>query len=257
MDYASDGLIGIVTPQANCNVEAELRILLPSCYGMAVARMTSNAESMSDRLIAYFRDLQETLDRFDNAPLSAIGVGCTGSSYLIEPEEDRAIFDLATQRREAPVLSTATAIDMALKEIGAKRIALVSPYADWLTDAARAHWTRSGYEVVSVEKTRAVEGYHSIYAQPGVAGYEAAGRLPRDGYDAVVISGTGMPSLAAIAALGDAGGPPVLSSNFALGWLLLNQVGWDGGNLSFSDWISGAGGWQDRLFRDYRATRLV
>lgn len=66
-----------------------------------------------------------------------------------------------------------------------------------------------------------------------------------------------MPSLAAIAALGDASGPPVLSSNFALGWLLLNQVGWDGGSLSFSDWISGAGGWQDRLFRDYRATRLV
>ncbi|MEQ8707408.1 MAG: hypothetical protein RIC36_00345 [Rhodospirillales bacterium] len=256
MDYAADGLIGVVTPQANCNVEAELRVLLPPSLGIAVARMTSNAESMRDRLIAYFRDLDSTLDRFENAPLSAIGVGCTGSSYLIEPEEDKSIFDRVTAARGAPVLSTATAIDAALRHVGARRIALVSPYSDWLTDAARAHWTRAGYEVTAVEKTRPVEGYHAIYAQPGIAGYEAARRLPEKGYDAVVISGTGMPSLAAIAALCDAGDIPVLSSNFTLGWLLLNRIGWNGGNLSYSDWLAGAGGWRERLSRDYPATEI-
>ena len=53
LEYANNGLIGLLTPQANTIAEAELSILLPPGVGLLTSRLISTKSSMNDRLIEY------------------------------------------------------------------------------------------------------------------------------------------------------------------------------------------------------------
>ena len=81
--YARNGLLGVLTPQANTTVEPEFSILLPPGAAMLTARVAG---------------LDETCAQFANAPLGAFAFACTGSSYLVGPKaEDAAVARLSTR----------------------------------------------------------------------------------------------------------------------------------------------------------------
>src|SRR5262245_30062211 len=51
LEYAPRGLVGVLTPQANTTVEPELNLLWPPGVAMINARLVSDKNSMSARLI--------------------------------------------------------------------------------------------------------------------------------------------------------------------------------------------------------------
>jgi maleate isomerase len=108
-----------------------------------------------------------------------------------------------------------------------RRLTVVSPYPDWLTAQSVAYWRSAGYDVTSVVP---VVGDGSIYdlrgqAVAGVVDEVLAGLADRDpSSEAVLITGTGAPSLAALDAVAE-GPVPVVSSNLAGAWRLLEQCG--------------------------------
>ncbi len=57
LQYASKGLIGVSTPQANTTVEPEMQILLPKGITPITARLTSSKSTIEDRLIDYYDTL--------------------------------------------------------------------------------------------------------------------------------------------------------------------------------------------------------
>ena len=71
-EYAPNGLIGVLTPQANMTAEPELSILCPPSMGMLTARLTSEKASMDDRLVDYVLAMETSLTRLANAPLGAL-----------------------------------------------------------------------------------------------------------------------------------------------------------------------------------------
>jgi len=96
--YARNGLLGVLTPQANTTVEPEFSILLPPGAAMLTARLVSNKPKLNERLVDYVAGLDATCVQFANAPLGAFAFACTGSSYLIGPEaEDEAVARLSTR----------------------------------------------------------------------------------------------------------------------------------------------------------------
>ena len=60
LEYAQDGLIGLMTPQANTTVEPEMGILLPPRMGMISARLTSPSPGVLFAG-AFFKTPQETV----------------------------------------------------------------------------------------------------------------------------------------------------------------------------------------------------
>ena len=50
LEYACEGLVGVLTPQANTTVEPEFNILWPAGVAMINARLTSPKQSMAERL---------------------------------------------------------------------------------------------------------------------------------------------------------------------------------------------------------------
>ena len=57
----------------------------------ADARLTSPESTIMARLHDYWETTEATLDRFANAPLSAVAFGCTGASYLAGKDEEDAL----------------------------------------------------------------------------------------------------------------------------------------------------------------------
>lgn len=238
--YARNGLLGVLTPQANTTVEPEFSILLPPGTAMLTARLVSNKPKLNERLVDYVAGLDATCAQFANAPLGAFAFACTGSSYLIGPEaEDEAVARLSTR---APFITAGRAVCEAFTALGAKRIGLVSPYPPDLTEASAAYWTARGFEVARII-SMATPGaaFHPIYALAEGDASAALAAMQGAGVEAVILLGTGMPSLGAILATPDVEGAPVISCNLALIWRAMAALRGEAADAaSLRRWISGA-----------------
>lgn len=242
-EYGRIGRIGIGTPQANPTVEAEFAILMPRACSLHVTRMTSPADAPGQRLKDYLTGLESWLSAFDTLRPDVFGFACTGSSYLLGAEAEQKIIQLAADRYGYPIETAARAILWGLERLAAKRIAAIVPYPEFVVDAARQYWSAAGIEVRHIERiaTRNADtrGVYELRSEQVVA---ALRRLALDGVDAVLVTGTGMPSLAALREpLADV---PVISSNSCLAARLLDLNG-------RSEWLEprtlGIRGWQQRF----------
>lgn len=246
LEYGSRALVGIVTPQANATVEPELGVLMGRDVGIINTRLTCPAPDLRSRLIAYFETIDATLKDFADAPLDAIGVACTGASYILEKP-------VATFARPwngpRPVVAAVDAIFAALRVLGARRLCVVSPYSKWLTDACVDYWRQAGFTIALLREPAPVEtGYHPIYAQRSGAAASVLADIARLDVDAVVVSGTGLPTLAVLPGLNAAGGPPVLSSNLCLAWALEEILAGRGAApASPRPWLAKDAAWIERL----------
>jgi maleate isomerase len=223
-DYGARGRFGLLTPQANPTVEPEFRRLMPAGTELYVARLTSRSEDPRERLVEYLERLPETLAQYDELRLDAVAFACTGASYLLGARREAEILAAAEATIGAPLESAAGAILRALDALGARRVVILSPYPDWLRDAAIAYWRDAGLEVIDTATvpigradTRGIYELQSADAAGVLAGLDAHDA------DAVLVSGTGMPSLGLLRSQ-RAQHPPVVSSNLCLAWRLHQHV---------------------------------
>lgn len=248
LEYAARGLVGMLTPQANTTVEPEFGILWPPGVAMINARLMSDKPTISARLVDYFANYGASLAQFANAPVKAVGAACTGASYLAGREREAKTVAEIEKASGAPFITAALAVVDALTVLGAKRIGLVSPYPDDLNRASVGYWSSHGFAVDEVVTLlNEASGFHPIYSLDGPSATRATRTLEGKPLDAVVMLGTGMPTLAPIADTIGWGGAPVMSCNLCLAWRMVDAV--DGATPSaatLAPWLRGDG-WVSRL----------
>ena len=115
-----------------------------------------------------------------------------------------------------------------MQALGVRRIALLAPYPADIVDAGVAYWQAAGLSIVQVmaidlgsQDTRRIYGLRSTDA------LAALDEGVSDDAEALLMSGTGMPTLAALAPAARRIGRPVLSSNYCLAWALRRVLGQD------------------------------
>lgn len=226
LEYAPHGLVGLLVPPANTTVEAEASVLLPPGIGWLAARLQGDATvGMDLRMRQYLQQLDGTLAQMNNAPITHWALAVTGASYFCGAEEEDRLVPALQARLGAPFITTALSVRDALQALGARRLALVSPYPAEVTAASRAYWTSRGFEVATIAKIPPPkDAFHSIYALGSRDAVAVLAQMDPAGADAVVMLGTGMPTLPAILAHPSVQGVPVLSSTLALGWRLTEAV---------------------------------
>lgn len=234
-------VLGLTTPQANTTVEPEMQTLLTGT--LLTARLTSPFSDSRDRLVDYFDRLPATLAQFDVAPVAAAGFACTGSCYLVGREDEERRLGIAEQRLKYPVLSSAQAIRAALRDLGAKRVALLSPYPKWLSEAGQQYWGDAGFTLTSVAGfPDDLLDTRGIYRLTTARVLDVFAQLDTTNTDVVLMSGTGMPTLRAMQVIREE--LPLLSSNLCLAWALDKAAG---GDASFASWLAADAAWRARL----------
>jgi maleate isomerase len=220
-DYGARGRVGIAVPQANPTVEPEVGLLLPPNTTLLTSRLTSRCDEPKERYREYFTGLEQTIATYDTLKLDVLGFACTASTYLIGRAEEDDELKRLSDLKGYPVISAGLAIEQALNHIGVKKLAIGAPYPEWSVNMSRAYWQGRGYDVVNTTRiaitsddTRAI---YELRAQDALATLQT---IDYSGVDAILLTGTGMPSLSAVIALMERTKKPVVSSNLCLTWAM-------------------------------------
>lgn len=202
--------IALLTPMANPTVEREMRRMLPPTCDYLVGRLVGTESDSQARLIQYAEELPAYLDQFGGFPLSAVAFACTASSYLVGKQREAEI----AGQLDIPVLWASAVIRETLTRIGAQKIAIISPYPVPIHEAGLGYWHDNGFKVVFDSRVEIGSAdTRNIYALDGSEARPALARARDARPDAILVSGTGMPTVSLI---DPAGRPPIFSSNYCL-----------------------------------------
>lgn len=189
---------------------------------MYVTRLPVLPGDLAARIDAYASHYLPAARSFGSLKLDALYVGATAPSYALGEAGDRALCDSLAAAAGAPVVTASLAIVDTLRALGAGAIALVSPYPAWLTERARGYLEGAGLRVaVAIAMSDEFRAYHMVTPEA----IAAIRRVDPAGLDAIVLTGTGLRTLDAIAAVSADFEVPILSSNLCGAWRVLERLG--------------------------------
>lgn len=240
--YGWRGRIGAIVPSINKVAEAEFWRLVPKGVAISTARARNLGHTTEE---SYYKMAEAALDAAEDlasAEVDIILYACTSGSMVCPLP--KLVADLG-QRSGLPALATANSVIAALRSLGARRVALATPYVDFVNETERSFLQDHGFEVTSVHGLRlgeTQEERRGIGRVPPEHVYRMARAVDRPDADAIFISCTNLATLDVIAQIEADLGKPVVTSNQASVWSCLRL-------LNIPDPIEGYG----RLLSDHLA----
>ncbi|AXK62814.1 aspartate/glutamate racemase family protein [Burkholderia sp. IDO3] len=231
LDFALDAgisdraAIGLVVLATDHTIEYEWRKLLSiDGVGFYESRIVNSAEitpetlrEMDDRIapgVAVIRPGER---------LDVVAFGCTSASMVLG--EDRVIARIRESRPNAACTTPITAARVALNSLGAKRVALLTPYMRTINESMRDYLVNRGINVVRMGSFEHSDDNEvaRIDAQSVRNAILALGR--HEDVDAVFVSCTSLRLADQAALIEGELGKPVTSSNHAMAWHALRLAG--------------------------------
>jgi len=218
--------IGAVVPPSNPVVEPELDALLGDDITLYSARLPRFAGlTLEQRNPLYVPAYDAALDSLEGIGAVCAYIAMTGPTYQFGVEGDRELCMQLSKKFELPVRTASLAIHDALKSLEINRIHLVSPYPDWLTEQTVAYWSGGGIDVVAVDHLLGKGEEFRAYEMDTDEVVEHLRAVDPEPDCALLLTGTGMVSIASIYQMGHRLKVPILSSNLCGAWWILRECG--------------------------------
>jgi maleate isomerase len=223
--------IGLVVLASDYTMEHEFRRVFGSPgLGSGVdyyeARIRNSPQITPETLAAMGPLITETVDLIlPGAALDVVAFGCTSASMVLG--EAAVAKNIHAARPGAKATNPITAAFAAFDALGARRIAVLTPYRRDVNEIVRGYITAKGYAVpVFGSFNEQDDGVVSRIDAASVR--TAVGEITRGrAVDAVFVSCTSVRLLDAVAGIEAECGLPVTSSNHALAWHCLRLAGVD------------------------------
>jgi len=225
--YGTRAKLGVIVPPTNTANEAEWNRMAPPGVTIHATRMQLHTDIASaagkrallDDLARHARDLAQ-------AAVNVIAYGCTAGSMTVPatelPEYMKSVTGCAA-------VTTAQALVEALRSLGAKRVAVATPYDEKLNRHEADFLHGHGFDVVAIRGMGYGAGgpteYRNIARVPASEVFAFARDVAIPAADALLVSCTDLATLDVIERLEAETGKPVISSNQATFWLALRKAG--------------------------------
>ncbi|HEX4916728.1 MAG TPA: Asp/Glu racemase [Limnobacter sp.] len=228
--------IGQIVPSSNTTMETEIPAMLRAREAVQDERFTFHSSRMrmqhvtKEQLAKMDADSDRCALELADARVDVLGYACLvaimsmGLGYH-RTSEQRLHGRTVEAGGPAPVVTSAGALVDGLKAIGAKKIAILTPYMKPLTQLVVDYIEHEGIEVLDSISLEVQDNLDVGRLDPK-APIEHTRKLNTANVDAIVASAcVQMPSLTSIQAIEDRQGVPVLSSSVATTYMMLKKLG--------------------------------
>jgi maleate cis-trans isomerase len=217
---------GALIPSTNTTVEIEYSHLIPAEVAQAhYGRMMSSNYGASPFASPLDADVDYQAKLLGTARVEMIALIQT-SACLFRDDYDEVTCARITQNSGGiPAITSAMAIGEALKALGARNVALVSPYSEEVNARARHYFeSKHGLNIAALEGFAAKDSYMIGKLGPENA-HDAFRRIDRPEIEAFVVPGGNFPTMQSIAAWEREFKKPVVTTNQASVWAILRRLG--------------------------------
>lgn len=216
--------VGLIALSTDLTSERDAgRLLPPAGISMHTTRVAFTNPTTPESL----RQMQPLLGDaarllLPDIPLKAIWYSCTAASAILGDAAVEAA--ISAGRPGVPVVTPPVAAVEAFFQLGAGRIAVLTPYLPETAAGLTRYFEARGVEVAGA-LSLGLEDDRDMARVTGGSIRAAAAAANRDDADALFISCTALPALAEIDAIEAAIGKPVVTSNQASLWALGRLAG--------------------------------
>lgn len=214
---APRAIIGVMTPAMNTVVQPELELLRPEGVSNQMQRFRLGGDAVSDDLI------EEAQKLMDCNPV-AIAIGLTTDAAPGGVEKLIAKCAELEDIIGVPVINASAANHAALRHIGAKRVAVVTPFNAEVDQIVKANVEAAGFEVATIKGTCA-PSLPAICETPINDIRAVFQEVAQAECDAVLQVGTALPVVQLIAELEADLGKVIIPCNAAVYWRTLRTIG--------------------------------
>lgn len=227
--------IGQIVPSSNITMETEIPALLKAREMIAPERFTYHSSRMRmkhvtrDELSRMDADSDRCALELSDAKVDVMGYACLVAIMSMGPgyhaaSQERLTKVVRDNGSDGAVVNSAGALIAGLKALGAKKVAVVTPYMKPLTELVVDYIRHEGFEVVDyraleIQDNLAVAAHDPMNLPGIVAGMDTADA------DVIVLSAcVQMPSLPAVSVVEAQSGKPVLTAAIATTWSMLRAL---------------------------------
>lgn len=210
--------IGLMVPINNTTMEPELLAWLPAGSTCRTLRIPRGKGTLTPQdLPAYIGQALDMAKAFADDNIDLVVYGCTAAGFIAGPERDAEIAARLAEVTGKPVVTTASAMIVALRHLGARNIALVTPYLDLVNERLRKFLEQSGIgvDVLASFRAQSVDELAAITPEQIAA---LSRQTMHAGCDGLFIACSQLPTRGILAGLESDFGRPVWSSIKATAW---------------------------------------
>ncbi|WP_338549710.1 maleate cis-trans isomerase family protein [Roseovarius phycicola] len=220
--------IGVFVPFTNTNLEPDMMLLRPAGTSLHFARLGGyDADEIpNEHQMAQLgsSDMEEPLRLIQGVRPDVVIYGCTSATLAHGPAFDNDLRARIAAQSGAKTVTAASALIYALQSLGLRRVGFASPYVPTLNDEAIGFLASEGFETVGradFEGTLDNVGQGALSPQDV---FELGIRADHPQAEAVVLSCTDMRSVEVIAELETKLGKPVVTSNQAMMFQVIDMA---------------------------------
>jgi maleate isomerase len=215
--------IGLIIPSSNRMVEQEMVRHTPPGVTAHVMRlrMTGAHHVPLDQLLPR---VEEAAGLLTDARCGVIAFHCTANSMSEGMAGEAKLLGALAHAGAAQVTTTASAIRCAFEALGARRIVLLTPYSQRVTEEEAEFLHAAGYEVIFA-RGFALKGSDEYCATPPQFWRDRAIEAARPEADACLLSCANISTFPVIEEIEQKLDRPVVSSNQVVIWHALSLLG--------------------------------
>jgi maleate isomerase len=215
--------VGLIIPSSNRMVEQEMVRAFPMGVQPHVTRLRMTGPNRGP-LDALLPRVEEATRALVDAQCDVVAFHCTANSMEEGAGGEERLLDTVRHAGARHATTTATAIRRALAALGVRRIVLITPYSQAVTDHEAEFLHAAGYEVIHA-KGFALAGSDAYCATPATFWRDRAVEAARPDADVYFLSCANISAFGVIEDLEARLGRPVITSNQTVIWDALCRLG--------------------------------
>jgi maleate isomerase len=211
---------GVLVPSTNTTVETEYGRLLPVSLQVHVARIPLLSSGVETPPRSGDADVDHQARMLGDAGVEVVALMQTAASLLADNYDDR-ITKRMSDAAGFPAITSARAIGLAIRSLGARRMALVAPFPMAVIDRLGHHYVvNHGLETVASVSFSGTDSVEYPTLAQGLA-RDAIMRTDRPDVEIFVVPGGNFPTMTFISEWEREVGKPVITTNQATLWAMI------------------------------------